>query len=130
MKSEPREMDFALPVECEMNFAVPVGRNEFRAPSIFLELAGDEILKGGHRGIGVRTVGADGDDGAVAGGEHHQAHDALAIDFLTILLNEDVRLETVGGFDELRRRAGMDAELVENGEIFFGHEDRLSPRGM
>lgn len=105
-------------------------RNEFRAPSILLELAGDEILDGGERGIGVGPVGTDGDDGTVAGGKHHESHDAFAIDFLTILLNEDVRLETVGGFDKLRRRTGMDAELVENGEIFFGHEGWLTPGGM
>ena len=105
-------------------------RNKFRGPSILLELAGNEVRDRLEGGIGIRAVSTDGNDGAVTGGEHHQAHDALAIDFLSILFNEDIRLESVGGFDELRRRAGMDAQFVENGEIFFGHESRRSPRGM
>ena len=97
------------------------GRNEFRGPSIFLELASDQVGDGVERGVGVGAIGAYGDDRAVAGGEHHQAHDALAIDFLAILLDEDVGLEAIGRFDKLGGGTGVDAELVEDGEILFGH---------
>lgn len=97
------------------------GRNEFRGPSVFLEFASDEVGDGVERGVGVGAIGAYGDDRAVAGGEHHQAHDALAIDFLAILLDEDVGLEAIGRFDKLGGRTGVDAELVEDGEILFGH---------
>ena len=100
------------------------------ASSIFLELAGDEVGDRFERGVGVRAVGTNGDDGTVAGGQHHQAHDALAIDFLAILLNKNVRLKAIGRFDELRCGTGVDAELVENGEILFGHGYWLAPGGM
>jgi hypothetical protein len=58
----------------------------------------------------------------MTGGEHHEPHDAFSINFLAIFFHKNIRLETIGSLDELRGRAGMDAELVENGEIFFSHE--------
>ena len=97
--------------------------------SILLELAGDQITDRIERGIRIGAIGTDRNHGTVAGSEHHETHDAFAIHFLAILLNENVRLETIGRFDELRGRAGVDAELVEDGEIFFGHGCRLAPRG-
>ena len=39
--------------------------------SVFLELAGDQIGNRIERGVGIRAVGTHGNDGAVAGGEHH-----------------------------------------------------------
>ena len=90
--------------------------------SIFLELAGDEILDGGKRCVCIRAVRTYGDDGAVTGSEHHEAHDAFSIHFLTVFFHENVRLEAICRFDELGGGAGVDAELVEDGEVFFNHE--------
>ncbi len=58
----------------------------------------------------------------MSGRKHHQAHDAFSIHFLAVLFDKDVGLKTVCHLHELRGRAGMDAEFVEDGEFFFGHE--------
>ena len=97
--------------------------------SIFFEFAGDELADCFDRGIGIDAIGADGNDRAVTGGEHHEAHDAFTIHFLTIFFHEDVCLKAIGRFDELGCWTGMDAELVQNGEIFFGHEWKLALEG-
>jgi hypothetical protein len=65
--------------------------------------------------------------------KHHEPHDALAIDLFAVLLNVDFRLEPVRNLHELSGRPGMDAQLVEDGEIFFDHEEsgyrRANSRG-
>ena len=51
---------------------------------------------------------------AGAGGEHHQAHDALAVDFFAVLFHEDVAGKPVGGLDEQGGGPGVDAQLVDD----------------
>lgn len=91
--------------------------------SLFLELAGNQVSDGGDGGIGVQSFRADSDHRAVAGGEHHQAHDAFAINFLAVLFNEDIRFKAVRHFDELSRWSRMDTELIEDCEFLLRHRD-------
>ena len=92
-----------------------------RFASVLFKLAGDQFLDRGERGVGVHAFGADGDDGAVACRQHHQSHDALAIHFFAVFFHEDIRLEPIRGFDELRGGTSVNAEFVEDGELFFCH---------
>jgi len=80
--------------------------------SFLVEFPFHQLLDRGDRLSGVRSVGLHDDFAAGAGREHHQAHDALAVDGLAVLLHEDIAGETVGGFHEHRRGPGMNAELV------------------
>src|SRR4051812_34371803 len=52
------------------------------------------------------------------GGEHHQAHDALAIDPLTVLLDENLTIEAIGGTDEHRGGASMDPQFIGYDQFF------------
>ncbi len=89
--------------------------------SVLVELAVDEGFEFGERLVGVVALGVDGDSAAGVGGQHHQAHDALAVDLFAVLFHEDVAAKAVGGFDEHGRRPGVDARLVGDGE-FLGEE--------
>jgi len=84
---------------------------------IFLEIPVDEVFDGGEGGFCVVAFSADNEDGPVAGGEHHEAHDAFAIDLLTVFFDGDIAGELAGGLDELGRGPGVDAELVADGEF-------------
>src|SRR6185369_11971354 len=54
----------------------------------------------------------DGDHRALAGREQQDSEDALAVDFFVAFTDLDVRLESRGRVNELRRRACVQAELV------------------
>ena len=66
----------------------------------------------------VRPLGGHAQLGPLAGGQHHQSHDALAVDLLTVLFHPDFRLVAVGNLDETRRRPGVHPQLVEDDEVF------------
>src|SRR5437867_4074517 len=83
-------------------------------PSLFVEFAADErfqLIKGLRR---ILAVSMDGEFAAGSGGEHHQSHDALPVDLVAILLDEDFAIEAVGGLDEHSCGPGMDAKFVGN----------------
>src|SRR5688572_19164021 len=63
--------------------------------------------------------GADHDPRPALGGEHHDAHDALAVDLDVVAGHEDVRAEARGEPHELRRRPGVEPELVADGDLRF-----------
>jgi hypothetical protein len=56
---------------------------------------------------------------AAARRQHHQTHDALAVDLFAIFFDQNVALESVGRLDEQRGGAGMNAKLVDDGQLFF-----------
>src|ERR1035437_1677084 len=91
------------------------------APSFLIKLALDEGFEFGDGGVGVHTFDVQGDFAAGAGGEHHQAHDALAVDFFAVLFHEYVAAEARGNFNKHGRRPGVDARLVGDGE-FLGEK--------
>src|SRR5688572_16341647 len=68
---------------------------------------------------GIVTLGEDEQFAARASRQHHQAHDALAVDLLTVLLDEDIALEAVGRLDEHGGGPGMDSEFVDH-DHFLG----------
>ena len=61
---------------------------------------------------GVRAFDVQGEFAAGAGGEHHQAHDAFAVDLFAVFFHKDVARKPVGGLDEERGGPRMNAELV------------------
>ena len=53
----------------------------------------------------------------MAGGKHHEAHNAFTVNLFPVLFDGDLTGELAGGFDELRRRPGVDPELVADSEF-------------
>ena len=58
---------------------------------------------------------------AGAGGEHHQAHDAFAVDFFTVLFNKNFSRKPISGFHKESSGPGVNAQLV-NDDKFLGEE--------
>ena len=85
-----------------------------------VELAVHEVFQFADGGVGVCAFDVESDFAAGAGCEHHQTHDALAVNLFTVLFNEDITGESIRGFNEHSRRPGMNAQLVRNQQI-FGH---------
>ena len=88
-----------------------------RGRLLLLEIAADE---GGERfqsALGVFSVGADFENRAVTGGQHHEAHDTLAIDAFIVLLDDDIAGKTAGSLDELGGGPGVNAQLVPDREL-------------
>ena len=83
----------------------------------FVELALKQCFQLPHRRLGVRSLGDDDEFGALARRQHHQSHDALAIDLFAVLLDGDVAGIFVGGLDEQRHRSRVDAELVDHRDL-------------
>ena len=67
----------------------------------------------------VFTIGVNADFAAGAGGQHHQAHDALAVDRLAVLLDEHFAVKEVGRLDEQGGGPGVDAQLVHHDQFLF-----------
>ena len=86
--------------------------------SILVELPLEQTLQFGNGLSRVRAFGVDGQSAAGPGGQHHQAHDALAVDGFAVLFHEDVSLEAIGGLDKHCRWPGVDAQLVLNRQFF------------
>ena len=83
--------------------------------SILIELASDQIQDRDERRLRLRPARRHLDIVADAGREHHQPHDRASIGGQLAALDLDLRLVLIGELDELRRRAGMQPALVQDG---------------
>ena len=54
---------------------------------------------------------------SLAGGQHHQAHDALSVDLLPVPFDPDFAFVTVADLDEHRRGTSVQTEPVQNGDF-------------
>ena len=82
------------------------------SPLFLAETGFDQILNLGDGFFGVGPLGVDRELRALAGGEHHEAHDALAIHALAVFFHPDLGTVTAGDFDKHRRRAGVEAVAI------------------
>src|SRR6266850_2718379 len=80
----------------------------------FAESIAYKLQDRGERLLGVGAFGLDGYGGALAGGEHHHAHDAFRIDPPLVARDPDLRSERARGLGELRRGARVQAQLVDD----------------
>src|SRR5690606_11518945 len=91
----------------------------------FAKAVADKFFQRAHHCGSIGALCADIDRAARAGGKHHQPHDRVAAHADTILLDGDVRIVFADKLDELCRRAGMQAPLVDDhhllAELVFGH---------
>src|SRR5207245_4129387 len=62
--------------------------------------------------LGLLALGSHGDAGPHGRRQHQHAHDALAVDRLTVLHQRDVARKPVGGLHDQRSRARVHAQLV------------------
>src|SRR5215210_4716815 len=72
----------------------------------------------------ILAMRVDGYDAAFAGREHHNTHDAFAIDLAAALLELNLTGKVRGEIHELRGCAGVHAELVDNRDFFTDHDNR------
>jgi hypothetical protein len=100
-----------------------VSSKNFGSPfDLFLvKLSPDEGFEFGNGLLCVRAANIQGQFAAGAGGEHHQAHDAFAIDFFTVLFDVNFGHKPVGGLHKESGGPGVNAQLVDDGE-FPGEE--------
>src|SRR5262245_444909 len=86
----------------------------------------------GDRRCGLRLVAALGlelDLGALAGRQHHHAHDALGIHTTTSSAPVHLAGKAAGQLGELGRRARMQPQLVIDREYGLDHGHRISRSG-
>ncbi len=95
---------------------------EDRLHSALSEARGDERREGVERVLGVGAVRTEGDGGAVLGGQHHDAHDALAVHLEVVARDGDVALEPRRGLDHFGRRTRMQSMLVHDLNGSFSHQ--------
>ena len=72
-------------------------------------------------GSGILAIGFEPEAGALGCGQHHDTHDALGIDALRIPVDVYFGTVAIGNGDELAGRTGMQAELVDDGDISADH---------
>ena len=53
------------------------------------------------------------------GGEHHQAHDALAVDLFAVLFHEDLQAKRLAILTNMRGGPGVDAQLVAQRSVLW-----------
>jgi hypothetical protein len=58
---------------------------------------------------------------ALAGGQHHDAHDRLGVDAASVARQPDVALELGGQLGEFGGSAGVQAQLVDDLEFLLNH---------
>jgi hypothetical protein len=91
------------------------------SPSILVKLAFDQGFDLGEGLVGVVAFAMDDDFAARSGGQHHQTHDAFAVDLFAVLFDEDAAGKFIDNTDKHGGGPGMDAQLVEH--------HKLAPQG-
>src|ERR1700704_4170460 len=87
--------------------------------SVFVELLLDQLFELFHHLVGVRSFATNGELRSLARGEHHQAHDALAVDLFAFLLHPDFRTITTRDPDKHRRGTRVQTEPVDDHDLFL-----------
>lgn len=81
---------------------------------------GDRVV----RRLLVGTVALELDLRADARGQHHHAHDALGVHAPAVAADEDLAAERAGQLGQLGRSAGVQPELIADGERRSNHRQR------
>jgi hypothetical protein len=90
-----------------------------RALFVFPEPVRDQLYETVSRFLFVLARSDDAQFRAAGSRQHHDPHDALAVDPLPILREIDAAREGRGGGDKLGGGTGMQAELVDDGDRTF-----------
>ena len=87
------------------------------AGSILIEAPLDKFLDllKGLFAIGALT--RDAELRPLAGGQHHEAHDTLPVDLLSIAFHPNIAFVTIANLHEHRRGTSMQTEPVEDGDL-------------
>jgi len=97
------------------------------AEDLFLAETGlNEVFNLRNHLIGIGTLGDDVKFRSLASGQHHEAHDALAIDALAILLDPDLRPITTRYLDKHGGRARVQAVTVLDHDLLAMPENVVS----
>ena len=85
------------------------------------EVVVDEVGQRLHGGGFVCAFCFQLNHGAFGGGQHHQAHDAFAVDAVAVFGDPDFALELGGGLGEFAGSARVQAEFVDDFDFLFEH---------
>src|SRR3569833_754036 len=109
--------------------SLPVARSPAERASLGLaEPVPYQLLQFTHCRRGVVAVGAEFEFRALGRGQHHHAHDALAVHHMVTAREPHLAFETGSELDELCRRPRMQTELVDDSNPLALHH-HLSLRG-
>jgi hypothetical protein len=92
------------------------------AASALAELAGDQLGERIYRLLFVGTISSHDDLGAALRGEHHDAHNTLAVHVEIITHECDVRSEAGRGLNDAGRRTGVNSVAVHYCDPTFDHQ--------
>src|SRR5213080_4479856 len=92
---------------------------------VFVKTRLDQCLEFFHRLIGIRAFTTDVQLRSLAGSQHHQSHDALAIYLFAFLRHPDFRAVTTRNPHEHGRGSCMESQSVSDREIFFNLPNTL-----
>jgi len=85
--------------------------------SVFLEISRNERCEGGKSLLRICALRTDSEHRTMSRSKHHEAHNALAINFFAIFLDANFASELARRFDKLGGGPGVDAKLVANGKF-------------
>lgn len=85
----------------------------------FVEFPGEKGLEFHQHLRGVFAGGEKLDFGAPGGGEHHEAHDALAVNLFLVLFDEHLGFEFIGNPNDHGSRTGMDSHLILHEKLLY-----------
>ena len=85
--------------------------------SLFIEASRKEVSERVTCGIGVVTARHDLEFDALRGGEQHDLHDRLSVDFFVFSAEAYRAGELLGKIRHGRRRPGVQAQSVHNGHL-------------
>src|SRR5438270_7933752 len=97
----------------------PLIRRRVARLSIFVKARLDELLNFIERPGGIRSFAADLQFRALPGGQHHQSHNAFAIDLFIFFFDPDVAAVAAGYFNEKCGWSRVETEAVHDGDFFF-----------
>ncbi len=80
-----------------------------------------------HGCLFITAIGFQCDFAALAGSQHHHAHDALGIDPATITLDPDFTGMLAGSLRQLSRCAGMQTQFIDDFYFLFNHDAYMRP---
>ena len=92
-----------------------------RRLSVFLKIALNEGGQGIQSLLCVSSFGGQGEDRAMTGGKHHEAHNTFAINFFAVLLHADFGRKLARGLHELSGGPRVNPEFIRDGQFRARH---------
>src|SRR2546421_12611208 len=87
--------------------------------SILVEFPFEQRLQFMNGVSGIPSFGKDNQFAARTGREHHQTHNALAVDSFAVLFDKNLAIKAVGSADEHGGGTSVDAQFVDHHQLLW-----------